>query len=57
MPGSYGCDPTLTADLALFTRRVAAFETTINQNTYEVADRLWAKDQLDPEEEKLRFSK
>lgn len=39
------------------TRRVAAFETSINQNAYEVADRLWVKDQLDPEEEKLRFSK
>jgi transposase len=39
------------------TRRVVAFETTINQNAYEVADRLWVKDHLDPEEEKLRFSK
>jgi transposase len=38
------------------TRRVAAFEATINQHPYAVADRLWVKDQLDPEEEKLRFS-
>ena len=37
-------------------RRVAAFETTINQNACAVADRLWVKDHLDPEEEKLRFS-
>jgi hypothetical protein len=37
-------------------RRVAAFETTINQNPYAVSDRLWVKDHLDPEEEKLRFS-
>jgi transposase len=39
------------------TRRVAAFETTINQNAYEVADCLWVKDHLTPAEEKLRFSK
>jgi transposase len=38
-------------------RRVAAFEAAINQNPYAVADRLWVKDALDPEEEKLRFSK
>lgn len=38
-------------------RRVAPFQATINQNAYEVADRLWVRDQLDPEEEKLRFSK
>jgi transposase len=38
-------------------RRVAAFETTINQNVCAVADRLWVKDHLDPEEEKLWFSK
>jgi transposase len=38
-------------------RRVAAFEATINQNTCEVADRLWVKDKLNPEEEKLRLSK
>jgi transposase len=43
-----------TEDLA---RRVAAFEATINQHPYAIADRLWVKDQLDPEEEKLRFSK
>jgi transposase len=39
------------------TRRVAAFETRLNQDPFAVADRLWVKDQLDPEEEKLRFSK
>lgn len=38
-------------------RRVAAFEATINQHPYAVADRLWVKDQLNAEEEKLRFSK
>jgi hypothetical protein len=27
-----------------------------NQDPYPLADRLWAKDQLDPEEEKLPFS-
>jgi hypothetical protein len=37
------------------TRRVAAFETTINQNVYEVVDRVSVKNQLDPEEKKLRF--
>ena len=39
------------------TRRVAAFETRINKDPFTVADRLWVKDQLDPEEEKLRFPK
>ena len=38
-------------------RRVAAFEARLNQNPCTVADRLWVKDRLDPEEEKLRFSK
>ena len=36
-------------------RRVAAFEARLNQDRCTVADRLWVKDQLDPEEEKLRF--
>ena len=36
-------------------RRVAAFEAAINQDPYAVADRLWVKDTLDPEEEKLRL--
>jgi transposase len=36
--------------------RVAAFEAMVNQNPRAVADRLWVKDHLDPEEEKLRFS-
>ena len=39
------------------TRRVAAFETRLNQNPFAVADRLWVKDQLDPDEEKLRSPK
>ena len=38
------------------TRRVAGFERRINHDPYAIADRLWVKDQLDPEEEKLRFS-
>ena len=39
------------------TRRVADFEVRLNGDPLVVADRLWVKDQLDPEEEKLRFSK
>ena len=38
------------------TRRVAAFEAQVNQDPCAVADRLWVKDHLDPEEEELRFS-
>jgi transposase len=38
-------------------RRVAAFQDRVNANPYLIADRLWVKDQLDPAEEKLRFSK
>ena len=38
------------------TRRVAAFEARLNRDPFVVADRLWVKDHLDPEEEKLRFS-
>jgi len=38
-------------------RRVAAFEARLNQHPCTVADRLWVKDRLDPEEEKLRFSR
>lgn len=37
--------------------RVAAFEAAINQDIYAVADRLWVKDEVDPEEEKLRISR
>ena len=37
-------------------RRVAAFEARLNQHPCTVADRLWVKERLDPEEEKLRFS-
>src|SRR5689334_9412030 len=38
------------------TRRVAAFQVRINREPCALADRLWVKDHLDPEEEKLRFS-
>ena len=38
------------------TRRVAAFEVRLNRDPFVVADRLWVKDHLDPDEEKLRFS-
>lgn len=36
--------------------RVAAFVAEINRDACALADRLWVKDELDPEEEKLRFS-
>jgi len=38
------------------TRRVEAFEMRLNRDPYVIADRLWVKDHLDPEEEKLRLS-
>jgi len=38
------------------TRRVAAFEARANQDPCAAADRLWVKDHLDPDEEKLQFS-
>ncbi len=38
------------------TRRVAAFEAQLNQDPCAAADRLWVKDHLNPDEEKLRFS-
>jgi hypothetical protein len=38
------------------TSRVAAFQARINREPCVLADRLWVKDRLDPEEEKLRFS-
>jgi transposase len=37
-------------------RRVAAFEADVNADPYAVADHLWVKDHLDPEERKLWFS-
>jgi transposase len=43
-----------TEDLS---RRVAAFEARLNQDPCVVADRLSVKERLDPEEEKLRFSR
>jgi transposase len=38
------------------TRRVADFEARLNREPFVIADRLWVKDCLDPDEEKLRFS-
>ena len=38
------------------TRRVGTFEARLNRDPFVIADRLWVKDRLDPEEEKLRFS-
>jgi transposase len=38
-------------------RRVADFEARLNRDPFVIADRLWVKDRLDPDEEKLRFSK
>ncbi len=37
-------------------RRVAVFEAQLNHDPYAAADRLWVKDHLNPDEEKLRFS-
>ena len=37
--------------------RAANFETQVNASPYEVADRLWVTDELDPEVEKLRISR
>jgi transposase len=45
------CHPT-SDDLS---RRVAEFQARINKDPCALADRLWVKDQLDPDEEKLRF--
>jgi transposase len=44
------------ASAADLTRRAADFETRLNRDPFVIADRLWVKDHLDPEEEKLRFS-
>ena len=38
-------------------RRVDTFEVRLNRDPFVIADRLWVKDHLDPDEEKLRFSK
>ena len=38
------------------TRRVADFEVRLNRDPFVIADRLWVKEHLDPDEEKLRFS-
>jgi len=39
------------------TRRVGDFEARLNRDPFVIADRLWVKDCLNPDEEKLRFSK
>lgn len=36
--------------------RVHLFEQNINSNLFEISDRLWVKNHLDPDEEKLRVS-
>lgn len=38
-------------------QRVEAFQQAINADPWAVSDRLWVKDALDPDEEKLRISK
>ena len=38
------------------TRRAADFEARLNRDPFVIADRLWVKEHLDPDEEKLRFS-
>jgi transposase len=38
------------------TRRVTDFEARLNREPFGIADRLWVKDHLDPNEEKLRCS-
>jgi hypothetical protein len=35
---------------------VGAFEARLNRGPFVIADRLWVKDRLEPNEEKLRFS-
>ena len=35
---------------------VATFEVRLDRDPYVIADRLWVKDHLDPDAEKLRFS-
>jgi transposase len=37
-------------------RRVDTFEVRLNRDPFVIADRLWVKDHLNPDEEKLRFS-
>ncbi|AUB42986.1 Transposase (plasmid) [Nostoc flagelliforme CCNUN1] len=36
--------------------RVHLFEQDIHSNPFEISDRLWVKNHLDPDEEKLRVS-
>ena len=43
------------ASAAELTTRVNTFADTINRDPYTVADRLWTRTTLDPEEEKLRI--
>jgi transposase len=44
------------ASAADLTQRAADFEARLNRDPLVVADRLWIKDRLDPDEKKLRFS-
>jgi transposase len=44
------------ASAADLTQRAADFEARLNRDPLVVADRLWIKDRLDPDEEKPRFS-
>jgi hypothetical protein len=45
------------ASLEHLIARVEAFRQRINADPWVVADRLWVKDTLDPDEEKLRIRK
>ncbi|MBD2303362.1 hypothetical protein [Nostoc sp. FACHB-190] len=37
--------------------RVRVFEQHITSNSFEISDRLWVKNHLEPDEEKLRVSR
>ena len=52
-----GCNQLADAIAQDLTRRVGDFEARLNGDPFVIADRLWVKDTLDPDEEKLRFSK
>jgi hypothetical protein len=47
--------PLFHATAAELIARVRDFAHTINDDPFTVADRLWTKTTLDPEEEKLRI--
>jgi hypothetical protein len=50
------CNKLCHASAEDLTRRVGDFEARLNRAPFVIADRLWVKDRLDPDEEKLRFS-